>query len=571
MKKLSAILLLICTVAAASAQTTAAKLDTVLSIYNRLGQFNGSALVAYKGQVLLSKGYGYRNTENGVLNDENSIFQLGSISKQLTSALILKLQEEKKLNVKDKLSKYFPGYPKGDSITIGMLATHTSGIYNYTNNADFMNTEVTKPHDRKTMLATFRDRPLNFSPGSKFDYSNSNYMLLGYIIEDVTKMSYYKAMRKYIFTPLGMTHTGFDFTGLKDGNKTTGYFSIRGKNGSPSPYVDSSVSFAAGAVYSTTGDLYKWHRALQENKVFNSALAYQPVKNNYAYGWVIDTVAGKKLIGHTGGIHGYNTVIERVFEDDICIVLLSNVANGQLSQIQRQLLNTIYYNTAPPSERKKLRLSNDILQQYLGEFELRPGLNVVFSIRDGQLHALPTGQRDNTLFAEGDDSFYQEDQDIRLQFVRDENDIVKGFNFFQSGGKMYAKKLPPDANSLFSQILRMDSVLFNAFNRHDLETIKGVLSPDLEFYHDNSGKTGYDQNLEAFRGIFALPNPPRRELLLNTMEVYPIKDFGAMQIAQHRFSRVENGVEGSSIYKFVHIWKKTDTGWKVTRIISYGH
>src|SRR6187401_2060050 len=264
------------------------KLDALINAYAKLHKFNGAALVAKNGVILLNKGYGYRNAENKVPNNEQTIFQLGSVTKQFTSAVILKLQEEKKLSVSDKLSKYFPDYPKGDSITIEHLLTHTSGMYNYTNDANFMSNEVTNPASREKIMALFKDKPLDFSPGTGWNYSNSGYSLLGYIIEAVTKKPYYQAVRKYIFTPLHMTHSGFDFTHLKKKEKATGYFSLEGKNPAIAPIVDSSVSFSAGAIYSTVGDLYLWHKALQKNTVLSKAQqekAYTPVKNKYGYGW----------------------------------------------------------------------------------------------------------------------------------------------------------------------------------------------------------------------------------------------------------------------------------------------
>src|SRR6187455_1847958 len=205
------------------------KLDTLMSAYAKLHKFNGAALVAKNGIILLNKGFGYRNATEKVTNNEQTIFQLGSVTKQFTSAVILKLQEEKKLSVSDKLSKYFPGYPKGDSITIEQLLTHTSGIFNYTNNGTFMENEVTKSASREKIMALFKDKPLDFSPGTGWNYSNSAYSLLGYIIEDVTKMPYEQVVRKYIFTPLQMTHSGFDFTHLKINEKATGYFKLDDK------------------------------------------------------------------------------------------------------------------------------------------------------------------------------------------------------------------------------------------------------------------------------------------------------------------------------------------------------
>lgn len=123
-----------------------------MQTYTKQYKFNGTALVAYDGKILLDKGYGFRNTDNKTPNDPGSVFQIGSITKQFTTTVILKLQEEKKLKVSDKLSKYFPDYPKGDSITIEHLMTHTSGIYSYTSDPAFMENEVSKPADRQKMM-----------------------------------------------------------------------------------------------------------------------------------------------------------------------------------------------------------------------------------------------------------------------------------------------------------------------------------------------------------------------------------------------------------------------------------
>src|SRR5678810_1419597 len=153
MKKILILFAALCIVYLSFAQETD-KLDALINAYAKMYKFNGSALVAKNGVILLNKGYGYRNAADKIANTEQSIFQLGSITKQFTSAVILKLQQEKKLSVSDKLSKYFPGYPKGDSITIEQLLTHTSGIYNYTNDGYFMSNDCLlytspSPRDRQ--------------------------------------------------------------------------------------------------------------------------------------------------------------------------------------------------------------------------------------------------------------------------------------------------------------------------------------------------------------------------------------------------------------------------------------
>ncbi len=445
MKKLFSLGAMLCLFFAVTAQETGAKLDSLISAYNRLQKFNGTVLVAMQGNVLLSKGYGYRNATNKTVNDEHSIFQLGSITKQFTAAVILKLQEEKKLSVADKISKYLPGFPKGDSITIEHLLTHTSGIFNYTNDKDFMNTEVSKPKTREQMIALFKDKPLDFSPGSAWNYSNSGYSLLGYIIEDVAKTSYEQAIRKYIFTPVQMTHSGFDFMHLQDAHKTTGYIALNTKETNPAPVVDSSVSYAAGSVYSTTGDLYRWHRALQSNSILSKAqqeLAYTPVKNRYGYGWKIDSIQGKRRVGHGGGIDGFVTNLSRVPEDDICIVLLSNASDRSLEQITNSIYAILYNKEYElPRERKAIMLPAAVMQQYTGEYEIRPGLTVAISVKDNGLAAQPTGQSEKFILPEKEDMFFDTGDDVQLQFTRNEQKEVDGFVLIQRGRKTVCKKI----------------------------------------------------------------------------------------------------------------------------------
>ncbi len=427
------------------AQDAGTRIDTLISAYSKLYKFNGSVLVAKDGAILLNKGYGYRNAADKVLNSEETIFQLGSITKQFTSAVILKLQEEKKLSVSDKLGKYFPDYPKGDSITIEQLLTHTSGIYSYTNDQNFMTNEITKPASREKMMSLFKDKPLDFSPGTSWNYSNSGYSLLGYIIEAVTKKPYEQAVRKYIFTPLHMTHSGFDFTHLKSSDKAIGYFKLNDKDAVIAPIVDSTVSFSAGAIYSTTGDLYLWHKALENNTVLSKAgqeKAYTPLKNNYGYGWGVDSIDGKRRVGHGGGIPGFITNESRVPEDDIDVVLLSNASDESPGAITKSIYAILYDKEYElPKERTVIKLPEATLKQYEGEYEIRPGLDVAMSIKDGELSALPTGQSEKILHAEKEDFFFEKEEDVQVEFTRNDTKDIDGLILYQGGRKMVCKKI----------------------------------------------------------------------------------------------------------------------------------
>lgn len=435
----------LCVSCAGFGQNQAAQLDTLMQAYTSLNKFNGTVLVTKNGKVLLNKGYGYRNMANRVLHDKNSVFQIGSVTKQFTTAIILKLQAENKLSVQDPISIYFPQYPKGDSITIENLMLHTSGIYNYTNDRTFMQNEVTKPANMEKMMAMFKDKPLGFTPGKGWSYSNSAYLLLGYIIESVTKKHYEQVVHDYIFKPLKMTHSGFDFTHLQDKYKSTGYFAVTEKDTIPSTIVDSSVSFSAGAIYSTTEDLLRWHQGLLKNIVLTSAQqekAYTPVKNHYGYGWSIDSVYGKRVLSHGGGIHGFTSNFSRLPADDVCIVLLSNAASGGLSKITNDIYAILYNKPYEvPRARKAIVLAEEKLRQYIGEYTINERLNLVIELKGSELIATPTNQRPAVLHPEKEDNFFVKEPDIQLKFTRNDKQVIDGFILYQNGAEVKCPKI----------------------------------------------------------------------------------------------------------------------------------
>lgn len=429
----------------ACAQNITSKLDSLVSAYAATNKFSGSVLVAKQGAVLLNKGYGPREAAARLPNTENTIFQIGSVTKQFTTAIIQKLQEEKKLSVQDKVSKFFPDFPKGDSITIEHLMTHTSGIYSYTSDRNFMSTEVSKPQTREKMMALFKDKPLVFSPGTSWQYSNSAYSLLGYIIEEVTKKPYEQVVREYIFQPVEMTHSGFDFTNLKRPEKATGYFVLNDVDTVKSPIVDSSVAYSAGSIFSTTGDLYRWHKALQNYTILSKQLqekAYTPVRNKYGYGWGIDSIEGKRVVAHSGGIHGFTSNFTRMPEEDIVVIFLSNNASPALYEMTNKIFDAFYNKPYTlPSVKKAITLNNEKLQEYVGEYEIRPDLHLIITIKDGQLHGQPTGQAAATIFAEKEDHFFVKNPDVQLQFKRNEQKQVTSFILFQNGTELDCKKI----------------------------------------------------------------------------------------------------------------------------------
>jgi len=445
MKKIYALLFTLVAVLPLIAQEASQKIEELIAAWAKNEKFNGTVLVAQNGHIVFQKGYGYKNAVTKEINNENTVFQIGSITKQFTSAVILRLQENKRLSIQDKLSKYFPELPFAGKVSIENLLSHTSGIYNYTNDGDFMKTEAVKPATHDKLLALFKDKPLEFEPGSKFSYSNSNYILLGFIIEKISGKPYEQVLHEMIFSPLQMGHSGFNFTALHSADKATGYFALSKTANTPAGIVDSSVSYAAGAIYTTAGDLYKWDRALYTEKIISRASlkdAYSIRKGKYGLGWSIDSAYGKQVYQHGGGIFGFTSFIFRSPEEDICILLLDNQGDGTLEKIASGI-NAVLHNQPYelPKERTAIAIDTAVVKQYLGEYELSPGFILAITLENGQLMVQATGQGKAELFAEKQNFFFLKVADVQIEFIKNDNGVTDKLILHQGGRDMPAKKI----------------------------------------------------------------------------------------------------------------------------------
>jgi len=356
------------------AQDKAQQIEQLLNKYSEYGQFNGSALVAENGKVIFKKGFGSANMEWNIPNQPDTKFRLGSISKQFTAFLIVKLAEEGKLKLDVPITTYLPDYPKenGDKITIHQLLTHTSGIPNYTSVPNFMREKARNPYTPAEFVKTFSSLPLEFTPGEKFNYSNSGYFLLGYIIEKISGKSYEQYLQEVIFTPLKMVNSGYDHSDVILKNRAAGY-EKQGKKIVNAAYLDMSIPYAAGSLYSTAEDLYLWDQALYTTKLLSEKSMeslFKPYikagKASYGYGWFIDEFdngdKGKpKMVGHGGGINGFNTIISRVLPQKNLVVLLNNTGGTALGEMT-DAINAILFNKAFNQPQKSLAL--DLLDIY---------------------------------------------------------------------------------------------------------------------------------------------------------------------------------------------------------------
>jgi CubicO group peptidase (beta-lactamase class C family) len=336
----------------AFAQDKIDKIDALIQAYNDLGQFNGSALVAENGKVIYKKGFGLANREWNIPNKPNTKFRLGSITKQFTSMLILQLVEQGKIDIQGKLSDYLPYYRKdtGSQVTIHHLLTHSSGIPSYTSIPNFFQDISRDPYPVEEFVKKYCSGDFQFEPGSRYVYNNSGYFLLGAIIEEITGKTYEDVLDEKIFLPLGMQDSGYDRHNPIIMNRASGY-SNEFEGYTNAPYLDMSLPYAAGSLYSTAEDLYIWDQALYTEKMLSAEmkkLMFTPHIANYGYGWGIrqkglpDSEEKLTSISHGGGINGFNTLIERLVDEKHLIVLLNNTPQANLGQMSDAIIRILH-------------------------------------------------------------------------------------------------------------------------------------------------------------------------------------------------------------------------------------
>ncbi|MGI8745444.1 MAG: serine hydrolase domain-containing protein [Bryobacteraceae bacterium] len=314
----------------------ASRADRLCSGFVEQKKFMGSVLVARAGKPLFRKSYGFANAEWDVANTPDTKFRLGSITKQFTATAILQLVEQGKLRLDDPISKYYADAPKTwEKVTIHNLLNHTSGIPSYTGIPNFFGTGSKLPLTPAQIVKLTQDKPLEFEPGAKFAYDNTGYILLGYVIEKITGKPYAGYLRQAIFDPLGMKDTGYDVYEAILKHRASGY-SMSGASMINSPYLDMTLPYAAGSLYSTVDDLSTWDRALYTDKVLTAdsrKKMFTPGLSNYGYGWFIDQRFNRSHMEHGGGINGFNTVISRYPGDKVLVVVLSNLNSNIVEKI----------------------------------------------------------------------------------------------------------------------------------------------------------------------------------------------------------------------------------------------
>lgn len=305
--------------------------DLIANQVNKPEGPGGVFMVAKDGELKFLKAVGMANLELKVPMSPDQVFQIGSMTKQFTAVGILLLHQEGLLDVKDPISNYASDFPNGDQITIHHLLSHTSGIRDFTKMKS-LNAIATKKMTPKEMVDFFKNEPVDFSPGEKFEYNNSNYVLLGYLIELVSGNPYAEFLQTRIFDPIGMTNSYFATDRLLIPNRADGYH-LKETGYVNRTVIDFSVPFSSGSLMSTVFDLLKWQMALNGDRLLNEAskvMVFSPKKLSngeeisYGYGWHIRQIQGNPSREHGGSIFGFKSMAVYIPTRDIYVVGLTN-------------------------------------------------------------------------------------------------------------------------------------------------------------------------------------------------------------------------------------------------------
>ena len=337
--------------AAPAAEDVAKRAHAYMQAHADARTFSGAVLIARDGATLFSRAYGFANEEWQIRNDTTTRFPIASVTKTFTAALVLKLQEQHLLAIEDPICRHLAPCPKQwQPIAVRHLLMHTAGIPDYARTPDFLQ-KVSQRRSLSELVAEFRDRPLEFTPGAKYAYSNSNYILLGQILDKAGGKPYEQLLNEHIFTPLGMRDSGLDANDRVIARRASGYSG--GKRYANAAYVDTSWLYAAGAIYSTVGDMLKWDRALRSGAVLPRAqvdLMWSAKHGPYGYGWQLlgpsAQTLNRRLVFHAGGTTGFASDLLLYPEQDVSIVLLANLLPVPLADISRDL-SAIAFGEAP--------------------------------------------------------------------------------------------------------------------------------------------------------------------------------------------------------------------------------
>lgn len=418
------------------------KFDSYLTTLAEQKKFIGSVLVAQGDSLLFHKGFGPASADGKRMNTPESQFLIGSITKTFTAIAILQLFEKEKLTLSDPLSKYLSLFPNSEKITVRHLLTQRSGIKNYTELPEIQ-TLMSEEISPLRLIEKIMDYPLAYEPGTMYSYSNTNYLLLGIIIEQVSGLDYEKYLEENVLKPFGLDNTGMNY---KKAKRLSEGLLPTAQGWTNARKVDKSVPFSAGALYSSTEDLYAFSKAFFNGAFFENKATYELMTNFdegfYGMGVFAEQIDEEVFIGHNGDIDGY-TANWNYFPDlDLHAIVLANYSGSDNNAVLDAILHAHSgKEITVPKPREVVKLSQDKLERTVGLYQLQKGFNLDIFMEEDRLMAQATGQGSLELFAENDSTFFATVAEIEIIFHFNGSEPATALTLYQGGGQTRAPRI----------------------------------------------------------------------------------------------------------------------------------
>jgi CubicO group peptidase (beta-lactamase class C family) len=393
-----------------------AKLDEYFNVLEKNNKFMGSVAVSKNGTLLYQRSVGLSDVEGNKRANEQSTYRIGSISKTFTAVLVMRAVEQQLIQLDQTIEGFFPTIKNANKITIRHLLSHRSGIHNFTDDKDFL-TWNTQPQSEKAMMERLSQLGSDFQPDYKFSYSNSNYVLLTFLLEKVMKDKYPSLLKKFILQPIGLKNTFYGGKINVSKNESKSYTYRDGWKAESE--TDMSIPLGAGAIVSNPADIILFSEALFNGKIIQpeSLVIMTNMKDNYGLGLFVIPFYDKKGYGHTGGIDGFNAVFSYFPEDKVAYALTSNGTNFINNKISIALLSAVFGRPFDIPVFKIFELSIQELDLYVGTYST-PNfpLKITISREGNSLMAQATGQPAFPLSPIAQHKFQYEQAGVSMEF-----------------------------------------------------------------------------------------------------------------------------------------------------------
>ena len=405
----------------------AQKADSLFQLLQENQRWMGSVMLRENGEIVYQNAIGMADLEGNISNTLQTRFRIGSQTKTFTAVMILQLVQENKLKMDDLLSQFFPEIPNAEQITLAHLLRHRSGIYNFTNDPEYL-TYHTNPIAQKEILQKITGYQPVFEPGSKAEYSNSNYILLGYILEAVTGMDYAENLKARITEPLGLEHT---YYGSKINPDISEAYSYKWEGGAfvLEAETNMQIPHGAGAVVSTVRDITLFLEALFNGRLLAEEQFAEMIRleDDFGCGLFVMPFYNHKGMGHTGGIDGFSSMMAYFPEQHLAVSLLSNGGHFSNNEVMIALLSTYYGMAYELPEFTEVQISKEVLERYEGVYA-SPSFTLKLIIRqlNGQLEGQGSGQPAFPLEAKNDSIFTFDMAGLRILFHSDSLTLYRG-------------------------------------------------------------------------------------------------------------------------------------------------